>query len=113
MAKTPETLTMDELITGLGDIKATVGGGRWDICQAAVNILFAIKEEGVQTAEDALDILHDYRLQAKQITSLRSKHMVAGKPFLKDGVWHCPDCNRRVAPNHSFCHRCGKKLGWK
>lgn len=28
-------------------------------------------------------------------------------------VWHCPDCNRRVSPNHSFCHRCGKKLRWR
>lgn len=107
------TLTMDEIITGLGDIRATVEGKGQEICQAAVNILFALSEEGAKTSEDALDILHDYRLQAKQITSLRNKHMVAGKPFLKDGVWHCPDCNRRVAPNHSFCHRCGKKLGWR
>lgn len=25
--------------------------------------------------------------------------------------WHCPECNHRVAPKHSFCHWCGKKLG--
>lgn len=112
MAKTMETLTMDELITGLGDFRATADGKGKGICQAAVNILFALSEEGAKTAEDALDILHDYRLQAKQNASLRSKHMVTGKPFLKDGAWHCPDCKRRVAPNHSFCHRCGKKLGW-
>lgn len=107
------TLTMDELITGLGDIRATVESKGQEICQAAVNILFALSEEGARTAEDAMDILHDYRLQAKQHKTLHSKHTVAGKPFLKDGVWHCPDCNRRVAPNHSFCHRCGKKLGWR
>lgn len=113
MAKTANTLTMDELITGLGEIQATTEGKGRDICQTAVNILFAISEEGARTAEDALDILHDYRLQAKQNANLRSKHMVAGKAILKDSVWHCPDCNRRVAPNHSFCHRCGKKLGWR
>ena len=113
MSGVKQPLTMDEVITGLGEIKATVGGGRWDVCQTAVNILFALSEEGARTAEDAMDILHDYRLQAKQHKALHSKHEVAGKPFLRDGVWHCPDCNRRVAPNHSFCHRCGKKLGWK
>lgn len=107
------TFTMDELITGMDEIKATVGGGRWDICQTVVNILFALSEEGAKTVEDAMDILHDCRLQAKENASLHSKHAVAGKPFLKNGVCHCPDCNRRVAPNHSFCHRCGKKLGWR
>lgn len=113
MAKTPETLTMDELITGLGDIRATTDGKGRDICQAAINILFALSEEGAKTAGDALDILRDYRLQAKQDEKLRQKHIIAGKPGLKDGVWHCPDCNRRVSPNHSFCHRCGKKLRWR
>ena len=116
MAETTNALTMDEIITGLGDIRAAIEGKGQEICQAAVNILFAFTEEGAQTAEDAedaMDILHDYRLQAKQGAALRQKHAVAGKTFLKDGVWHCPDCNRRVSPNHSFCHRCGKKLRWR
>ena len=113
MSGAKEPLTMDELITGLGDLRATADSKGKGVCQAAVSILFALSEEGAKTTEDALDILHDYRLQAKENASLQSKHAVAGKPFLKDGVWHCPDCNRRVAPNHSFCHRCGKKLGWR
>lgn len=113
MAETANGLTMDRLITGLGDIRASIEGEGQDICQAAVNILFALKEEGAQTTADALDILHDYQLQSKQYAALQKKHLTAGKPFLKDGVWHCPDCNRRVSPNHSFCHRCGKKLRWR
>lgn len=113
MDKTMEALTMDELITGLGDIRATVDGKNREICQAAINILFTLSEEGAKNAEEALDILHDYRLQAKQDKALRQKHIIAGKPCMKDGVWHCPDCNRRVGPNHSFCHRCGKKLRWR
>ena len=32
------SFTMDELITGMGEIKATVSGGRWDICQTVDNI---------------------------------------------------------------------------
>jgi len=113
MTEATNALTMDEIITGLGYIRVSAKGKGRDICQAAINILFALSEEGVRTAEDALDILHDYRLQAKQDAALRQKHAVAGKPTLGDGVWHCPDCNRRVAPNHSFCHRCGKKLRWR
>lgn len=113
MADTMKALTMDAVIAGLGDLRATADSKGKTVCQAAVNILFALSEEGARTAEDAMDILHDYRLQAKQYKALQKKHLTAGKPFLKDGVWHCPDCNRRVAPNHSFCHRCGKKLGWR
>jgi len=113
MTEASKTLTMDEIITGLGDIRAATEGKAQNICQAAVSILFALSEEGARTAEDALDILHDYRLQAKQDAALRQKHAVAEKPTLKDGVWHCPDCNGRCKPNHSFCHRCGKKLRWR
>lgn len=104
---------MDAIITFLGQTGASTPPEAAELTKAAVNILFAISEEGAKTAEDALDILHDYRLQAKQYKALHSKHEVAGKPFLKDGVWHCPSCNRRTTPNHSYCHCCGKKLGWR
>lgn len=102
---------MDELITGLGDIRATTEGKGQDICQAAVGILFALSEEGAKTVEDAMDILHDYRLQARQYRAMYKRHVDAGRAVYKDGVWHCPACNRRVHPHHSFCHSCGKKLG--
>ena len=110
--------SMDAIITGLGDIRAAMGQdeSRQDdaeIIQAAVSMIYALSEEGAKTTDDALDILHDYRLQAKQYSALHRKHEVAGKPIFKDGVWHCPDCNGRTSPNHSFCHRCGKKLGWR
>ena len=113
MSGAKESLTMDELITGLGDLRATADSKGKGVCQAAVSILFALSEEGAKTTEDALDILHDYQLQSKQYAALQKKHLTAGKPLLKDGVWHCPDCNGRCRPNNSFCHRCGKKLGWR
>ena len=106
-------VTMDAIITFLGQTGASTPPEAAELTKAAVNILFTISEEGARTAEEALDILHDYRLQAKQYKALHSKHEVAGKPFLKDGVWHCPSCNRRTTPNHSYCHCCGKKLGWR
>ena len=104
--------TLDAIITGLGGIRAAMGreeDRQTDVetIQAAVNIIYAFSEEGAKTADDALDILHDYRL------ALHRKHEVAGKAIFKDGVWHCPDCNGRTTPNHSFCHRCGKKLRWR
>ena len=113
MSRTKEPFTMDAVITGLGDLRAIADSEGKGVCQAAVDILFALSEEGAKTVEDAMDILHDYRLQAKQYKALHCKHEVAGKPFLKDGVWHCPSCNRRTTPNHSYCHCCGKKLGWR
>ena len=33
-----------------------------ELCKVAASVLFAISEEGAKTSEDALDILHDYRL---------------------------------------------------
>ena len=106
-------VTLDAIVAFLGQVGASSPPEAAELCKAAVSILFALSEEGAKTTEDALDILHDYRLQGKQYAALQKKHMVAGKPFLKDGVWHCPACNGRCKPNHSFCHRCGKKLGWR
>lgn len=107
------SITMGDIITFLGQVGASTPPETADLTKAAVNILFAISEEGAKTAEDALDIIHDYRLQAKQYAALQKKHLTADKPFLKDGVWHCPDCNGRCRLNNSFCHRCGKKLRWR
>jgi len=106
-------VTMDAIITFLGQAGEPIPPDAAELTKAAVNILFALSEEGARTVEDAIDILHDYQFQARQYATLQKKHLTVGKTFLKDGVWHCPDCNRRVAPNHSFCHRCGKKLGWR
>ena len=106
-------VTMDAIITFLGQRRASTPPEEAELTKAAVNILFTISEEGAKTAENALDIIHDYRLQAKQYAALQKKHLTADKPFLKDGVWHCPSCNRRTTPNHSYCHCCGKKLGWR
>lgn len=106
-------VTMDAIVTFLGQVGASSPPEAAELCKAAVSIVFTISEEGARTLEEAMDILHDYRLQAKQYAPLQKKHLTAGKPFLKDGVWHCPDCNGRCRPNNSFCHRCGKKLGWR
>lgn len=106
-------VTMGAIISFLGKERASAPPEKAELCRTAITILSALWNEGANTPEEALDILHDYQLQAKQYKALHCKHEVAGKPFLKDGVWHCPSCNRRTTPNHSYCHCCGKKLGWK
>lgn len=108
-----ESITMDAMIGCLSQLGASASPDESALCKAAVNVLFAFMDEGAKTTEEALDIIHDYRAQAKQNGNLCKKHLIAGKPFLKDSVWHCPGCNRRVNPGHSYCHRCGKKLGWR
>lgn len=95
---------MDELITGLGDLRATADSKGKGVCQAAVSILFALSEEGAKTTEDALDILHDYRLQARQYRAMYKRHVDAGRTVYRYGVWHCPACNRRVHPHHGKNH---------
>lgn len=82
-------------------------------CETAIRILAALAGEGCIDLDTTLDLLQDYNAIAKQYQTLHRKHETPGKPFLKDSVWHCPDCNRRVSPNHSFCHRCGKRLAWR
>ena len=113
MAETANAITMDRLITGLGDIRATTESEGQDICQAAVNILFVLKEEGRRPQRMPWISSTTTSFRAKSMRSSKKKHLTAGRPFLKDGVWHCPDCNGRCRSNNSFCHRCGKKLSWR
>ena len=108
-----KNVTMGSIISFLGEERVSASPGKSELCRAAITILSSLWNEGANTPEEALDILHDYQLQAKQYAAFQKKHLTAGKPFLKDGVWHCPDCNGRCRPNNSFCHRCGKKLGWR
>ena len=83
-------------------------------CETAIRILAALAGEGCTDLETTLDFLQDYNSLAKQYQALHRKFETQGKPTHKDGVWHCPACNSRVQINHSYCHRCGKKIGgWK
>ena len=78
--------------------------------ETGIKVLAALVADGYKTLDDALDLVSDYRSLAKQYQAMRRKYEVPAKPVHKDSVWHCPSCNRRVHPNHSYCHNCGKKL---
>ncbi len=82
--------------------------------EAAINIISALQDEGITDAEGVKDLIFDYNALGKQYKDLHRLHIKAASPIHKDGVWHCPECNSRVNFNHSFCHRCGKRIGgWK
>lgn len=79
--------------------------------EAAISILSALQDEGINDAEETRDIIEDYRRQAKQIERMHTKYEVKAWPIKKDSVYHCPECNHRVPPKHTYCHWCGKRLG--
>lgn len=81
-------------------------------CEAAIQILAALEGEGCTDFEQVLDMLQDYRSQGKQLKAVCRRFQVGKKPVYRDGLWHCPDCNRRTKLHHSYCHFCGKKLSW-
>ena len=85
-----EAMTINDIINQLGSLRASC-----------------------TDLETTLDFLQDYKSLAKQYQTLHRKYEAPGKPTHKDGVWHCPACNSRVQINHSHCHRCGKKIGWR
>ena len=64
------------------------------------------------TIEEIRDILRDYDALAEQYQAMYQRFGVAEPVVRKDGVWHCPSCNRRANQYHSYCHACGKKLAW-
>lgn len=103
-------MTITDIITRLGNVRETAAKEDANACATAISILAALANEGCTDFDGVLDILQDYQSLDKQYQAMYQKHKVAGKPIHRDGVWHCPDCNRRTHPRHSFCHCCGKKL---
>lgn len=81
-------------------------------CTEAAGILFTLGESGVRTSEAAADLVYDYNALAKQYQAMHKRFGIAEHVVRKDGVWHCPSCNRRANQYHSYCHSCGQKLDW-
>lgn len=79
--------------------------------EQATAILSALFDEGISDYETLKDAIFDQTLMRKEYQQMHLKHRKAAKPIRKDGVAHCPDCNKRVHPNHTYCHWCGKLLG--
>ena len=87
----------------------------WEVGVDKVLLKFGVTKEPLQdnAAENLESVLQDYLDLAQQYSDLVTKFCYETKPVKRNGVYVCPDCGSRIAYNHSHCHRCGKKLGWK
>lgn len=105
-----------EMLSGPHDAKCFFHGTRQgrgaEACETAIRILAALSEEGCKDFDTVLDVLQDYRSLASQYQTMYLKYEHEDKPKHKNGVWLCPACSSRVQSNHSYCHRCGKRIGW-
>ena len=109
LSMTARTMPLREIIA---EFEATYSPDHQDAYDAAVVILTALQEAGVNDAEQVADLLHDYNGIAEQYRAMRTRYEVPRKPFHADGVWHCPRCNKRVGFNNTHCHWCGQKIKW-
>lgn len=110
----PDPMTLKSVIIELSELHKTMDARtkKAEAVVEAIRILAAMLGEGCTDFDTVLDILKDYEGLAKQYQGLHRQFEMTEKPIYKDGVWHCPACNSRIQPNHSYCHRCGKKVGW-
>lgn len=105
-------MSIDNVLARLSNLKYELPHGRaMDALETAIDIISALQDEGVNDAEALKDLIFDYKLAVKQNQQNHRKFETAAKAVKRDGVWHCPECNHRVQPKHTFCHRCGKRLG--
>ena len=58
------------------------------------------------------DIEYDYKKQGEMLGGLIAYYRKDEKPIHRDGVWLCPACGKKITEWHSYCHICGKKVGW-
>ena len=58
------------------------------------------------------DIEYDYKKQADMLKSMIAYYRKDEKPIRRDGMWLCPACGKKITEWHSYCHLCGKKVGW-
>ena len=79
--------------------------------EAAISILSALQDEGINDAEETRDLVEDYKKQGQQIQRMHRKYEVPVKAIWRDSLWYCPECNHQTSMKHTYCHWCGKKLG--
>ncbi len=82
-----------------------------DALTSAIEMLTAMRDTKIETADELKDILDDYKKQALQLKILQRKFTKAARPAKKGDIWICPECGHKITPNHGHCHWCGKKLG--
>ena len=83
---------------------------------ALIEILDNLKDrcenEEAAALQEAMDIISDYEAAVKNEAMMSKHYETVAKPIQKSGVWVCPACGKKIPYNHSYCHWCGKKVGW-
>ena len=69
-------------------------------------------DEDEEYLQEAMDIISDYEKVVESATRMSQHYETAAKPIRKNEIWVCPECGKRIAYHHSFCHFCGKKIDW-
>lgn len=95
-----------DLIKKLDDLKDHCGDmGRSEDAEE-------IWKQDADALREAMDIIDDYEKVATNEARMSQHYESAEKPIRKSGVWVCPACGKKIPHHHSYCHWCGKKIGW-
>ena len=69
-------------------------------------------KQDVEALQEAMDIVSDYEKVTVNEARMSQHYETREKPIHKSGVWVCPACGKKIPYHHSYCHWCGKKVGW-
>ena len=72
-----------------------------------------LTETELSVLQEAMDIISDYEKVVSELNRLLQHYETEAKSINRNGAYCCPECGRRVQFNHSHCHYCGKRIGWK
>lgn len=92
-----------------------MAAGKWELRINEVLVKFGVIKENLQenAAEELESTLQDYHDLAAQYSDMMTTFCYEEKPIMRNNVWLCPKCGKRVQHNHTHCHWCGKKMGWR
>ena len=119
-----EGMSIDAILERLADLKDValflqkprddpdITESRVAACEAATDILSALRDEGISDPEEVRDVIHDYNALAKQYQEMHRKYETPTKPERQGGAFICPECHRQIRGSPKHCTNCGKRLGF-
>lgn len=100
---------MDEIISAVSSVLQLPEYRENRLIAKAVELLAALRVEGARDAEEAKDLLFDYRLAAKSEARLRERYETPKQPVWDGNQYICPTCKKFVK-TFPHCPHCGQKL---
>lgn len=129
-AKAPE-MSIDAILAQLASMKdnakSSIGGADpegdaiWatDVaaCEAVIDILTALQDEGIKDPEQVWDLIHDYNALAEQYRKMHQQYEEPAQVLRLGGgaraACLCPECRNQSRPGNAHCWNCGKRLDWR